>query len=182
MLPKEAAAQLRTTRSLNHIHAMKQSKRSVAISLALALAFLLAALAVPRPLSAALGGDVTTVEADRAKMQATLQTTSKDLYSVHEMRAANNVTVREFVSPAGKVFGVAWQGPTRPDLQQLLGSYFSTFTQAAQTQKTQRPGHGPLSISQAGLVVQMGGHPRAFVGRAYVPQMMPAGVRAEEIQ
>jgi Protein of unknown function (DUF2844) len=28
----------------------------------------------------------------------------------------------------------------------------------------------------------MGGHPRAFAGMAYVPEMLPPGVRAEEIQ
>ena len=75
---------------------------------------------------------------------------------------------------------MAWQGPTRPDLSQVLGAYFDTFTKA--TQKMGRVGRGPLSIQQPGLVVQLGGHARSFVGMAYVPQMLPAGVSAQEIQ
>jgi hypothetical protein len=115
-------------------------------------------------------------------MQASLQTSSKNGYEIHEMHAQNNVVVREFVSSAGKVFGVAWQGPTRPDLQQLLGSYFQQFSQAAQAQKAQHRGRGPLVVNEAGLVVQLAGHPRFFTGTAYVPQLLPAGVDAKEIQ
>jgi len=147
-----------------------------------ALSVLLAAFALPRPLSASLGGDATSVESDRAKMQASLQTTNKDRFTVHEMKSANNVTVREFVSPTGKVFGVAWQGPTRPDMQQLLGSYFDQFIQAAQKQKSQTKRRGQLSINEPGLVVHMSGHQRYFVGQAYIPQMLPSNVQAEEIR
>jgi len=31
-------------------------------------------------------------------------------------------------------------------------------------------------------VVENGGHARAFRGRAYIPQMVPAGVAPEDIQ
>jgi hypothetical protein len=92
------------------------------------------------------------------------------------------VTVREFVSSAGKVFAVAWQGPIHPDLQQLLGTYYEQYTQAVQAQRATRKGRGPLLIQEPGLVVQVSGHMRAFVGRAYVPQMMPAGVKVEDIR
>lgn len=141
-----------------------------------------AALADPFCASASLGGDVTSVQADQAKMQASLQTTSKDLYSIHEIHVPNNIVVREFVSPTGSVFGVAWQGAARPDLRQLLGAYFDSFAKVAQTQKAQRVGRGPLVIQQAGLVVEMGGHARSFFGRAYDPRMVPSGVPAEEIR
>jgi hypothetical protein len=43
-------------------------------------------------------------------------------------------------------------------------------------------GRRPLVIEQPGLVVQIGGHPRAFAGRAYVPEMLPTGVRTEDVQ
>jgi hypothetical protein len=165
-----------------HSAAPSNSKFPFAFLPALTLAFALASLSLPLPLSASLGGDVSSVQADQAKLQASLQTTSKDRYDVHEMRAPNNVVVREFVSPAGKVFGVAWQGPTRPDLQQLLGPYFETFMQAAKSQKAHHVGHNPLLIQTPGLVVQLSGHTRAFFGKAYLPQQIPAGVRAEEIQ
>jgi Protein of unknown function (DUF2844) len=148
----------------------------------LTMAMAIAAMINASPLFAELGGNATSVEADRAKMEATLRTTSKQLYTIHEMLTANDVTVREFVSPAGKVFGVAWQGASRPDMQQLLGTYFDQYRQAVQSKTAQRVGRGPLVIQQPGFVLQMGGHMRALVGRAYLPQMVPAGVQVEEIR
>lgn len=139
-------------------------------------------LALPFPLSASLGGDMTSVQTDQAKMQGTLRTTSSDSYTVHEIQASTGVAVKEYVSPAGKVFAVTWQGPFHPDLRQLLGTYFDQYAQAVQAQRANRRGHGPLLIQQPGLVVQMAGHMRSFSGRAYVPQMLPAGIHAEDIR
>jgi hypothetical protein len=143
---------------------------------------ILVLLMLPLPAVASLGGDVTSVQSDQAKMQGSLRTSSNNSYTVHELQASTGVAVKEYVSPSGKVFAVTWQGPFHPDLRQLLGSYFDQFAQAEQAQRAQRRGHGPVSIQQAGLVVQISGHMRSFVGRAYVPQMLPAGVHAEDIR
>jgi Protein of unknown function (DUF2844) len=139
-------------------------------------------LAFPFTISASLGGDATSVQADVAKMQATLQTTSNNSYTLHEMQTATGVAVKEYVSPAGKVFAVTWKGAIHPDLRQLMGPYFEQFVQAEQTERAQRRGRGPVLIQQPGLVVQVTGHMRSFAGRAYVPQMLPAGVHLEDIQ
>jgi hypothetical protein len=89
--------------------------------------------------------------------------------------------VREYLSPAGKVFAIAWQGPWLPDLQQLLGSYFTQYQQAARAAK-QRPGRAPVSIHQSSLVVEQSGHMRGFVGRAYLTDQIPSGVTEESIR
>ena len=159
---------------------MKRRNARNAVAIYCAIGWTSLALALPA--SASLGDDVASVQRDQAKLQASLQKTSNDRYEIHEMHTPNNTVVREFVSPAGKVFGVTWQGPARPDMQQLLGSYFDHFTQAAQTQKAQRKSRGPIAIREDGLVVEMSGHGRWFAGRAYVPQMVPAGMRAEEVR
>jgi hypothetical protein len=143
---------------------------------------LFAVLLLPFPALASLGGDVTSVQSDQAKMQGSLRTTSNASYTIHEIQAATGVMVKEYVSPAGKVFAVTWQGSFHPDLRQLLGTYFDQFAQAEQAQRAQRRGHGPVSIQQDGLVVQISGHMRSFMGRAYVPQMLPAGIHAEDIR
>jgi hypothetical protein len=139
-------------------------------------------LVLPSNLAASLGGDYSTVEADRAKMQATLHTTSKESYQVHELQAPGGVAVREYVSSAGNVFGIAWNGPAPPNLPQLLGSYYSQYLAAVKEQQAKRRGHGPVFVQLPGLIVQAGGRARAFVGRAYVPQTLPNGVRAQDIQ
>lgn len=159
-----------------------RARRPLALCTGLMVGMTLTAMTNPSPVFGALGGDAASVEADRAKMEATLQTTSKQLYTVHEMHTANNVTVREFVSPAGKVFGVAWEGASRPDMKQLLGAYFDQYTEAAQKQEAKRAGRGPLLIQQPGFVMQMSGHMRALVGRAYIPQLIPTGVQIEELR
>jgi hypothetical protein len=139
----------------------------------------LVSLAVSSPAAATLGEDVTSVRADQTQMEATLQITSAAKFAVHEIQLPSGTAVREYVSPAGMVFAVFWQGPSLPDLQQVLGRYFEQYIAAANTQDG-----GPRArvTQQPGLVVQTGGHMRALFGRAYVPQMLPRGVLAEEIQ
>lgn len=149
---------------------MKYSQAAIATA---AFAILLSA-----PCFAALGGDVNSVLADQAQMKAQRRVTQMSAYSIHEMQTQTGTTVREFVSPEGKVFGVAWQGQTLPNFQQVLGSYYDQFANNVPRQRK----HGPITIRTAGLVVQSGGHMRALTGRAYVPEMMPSGVRAEEIK
>lgn len=140
------------------------------------------ALVLPFPARATLGGDLTSVHDDQAKMLGTLRTTSKDSYDVHEIQAANGVVVREYVSRSGSVFGLAWQGRTHPDLRQVFGAYYDRYVQAVHAQRAQRHGHGPLLLQQPDLVVQMSGHMRSLAGKAFLPLGLPAGVRAEEIR
>lgn len=128
--------------------------------------------------AAELGGDVSTVQADQVRMKGALRITRGSAYDVHELQTGSGTTVREYVSPSGKIFAVSWQGPWLPNLQQLLGPYFADYT-AAQNHRQSR---GPLVIHQPNLVVQSSGHMRSFIGRAYIPDLMPAGVRAEDIQ
>lgn len=141
------------------------------------IGFALCLLAVCVPAAASLGEDVATVQADQAQMQGRLQITSAGKFSVHEIQLPSTTVVKQYVSPAGMVFAVSWKGPSLPDLRQLLGRYFEQYAESARTQ-----GAGPRASLQPGLVVQSGGHMRAFFGRAYVPQMLPRGVLAEEIQ
>jgi hypothetical protein len=137
-------------------------------------------LAFAFPAWASLGDNVTSVQSDKAHMRGTLRSVAAQRYVKHEIQVANGQLVREFVSPEGTVFGVAWEGPFQPDLQQILGSYFEPVKQAVAAQ--QRHGHGPISVETSGFVFQQGGHARSFHGRAYVPGMVPQGVDVTEIQ
>lgn len=133
------------------------------------------------PALAALGGDVSSVHEDQAQMKGSLKTTQAPAYTVHEITAPGN-TVKEYVSPAGKVFAVTWHGPFIPNMQQLLGTYFDQFAAAAKAQRESGPGHRPVTINQPGLVFQNGGHMRSYFGKAYLPAMLPQGVTKDEIQ
>jgi hypothetical protein len=139
-------------------------------------------LALPLPALAALGGDVSSVHEDQAQMKGTLKTTEGTAYTLHEIKGAAGSVVREYVSPDGQVFGVAWQGPAMPNLQQILGSYFQTFSDAAQAQRAAHRGRGALYIQRPELVVESNGHTRTFSGRAYDPTKLPQGVTANDIR
>lgn len=148
----------------------------------LVFAAALVALALPLSAQASLGGDAASVRADQAHFQSALRSTVNSDYTVHELKAPTGVVVREYVSSAGKVFAVSWQGPARPDLQQLLGGYFQAFVQAVHSQKSSRMRRAPLVIRQPGFVFEMGGHMRWIVGRAYIPSMAPANVPMEDVR
>ena len=88
--------------------------------------------------------------------------------------------MREYSGLDGNVFAVTWHGPFIPNLRQMLGRYFDEYAAAAQTQP--HPDHHHLQIALSDLVVQSSGHMRAFSGRAYLPQSIPAGVSLGELQ
>jgi hypothetical protein len=139
-------------------------------------------LVIALPAFAGLGEAASSVQADQARMQGSLRTTQTQAYTVHEINSATGTVVREYVSPSGKVFAVAWQGAWPPDMRQILAGYFDQYQKAAQIQANSRAGRRPLLIDQPGLVVQSGGHMRSFAGRAYIPEMLPQGVAKEEIR
>ena len=120
-----------------------------------------------------LGGNVATVDADQKQMKGTRSVTSTAAYSVHEIQGELGIKVREFVSPAGTVFGVAWEGPWKPDLKQLLGPHFDRYVQGVQSKQARR---GAASVREPDLVVESHGHMRSFSGRAFLPQMIPTNV------
>ena len=153
---------------------MLSSNRNVLLSAVVAVATLVITL----PAAASLGGDESSVAADHAVLAGQIKVARVQRYAVHEIAAPSGTVVREFVSPAGKVFAVSWSGPTMPDLRQLLGPYFDTYV--AEVQK--RKARGAVNVVLPGLVVQSGGHMRAFAGKAYLPDGMPAGVASEEIR
>jgi len=132
------------------------------------------------PAFAVLGGDAASVEADQAHINATRRLSQSNGYTIHELHSPTGSVVREFVSPSGKVFAIAWQAPSLPDLRQLLGPYFDEFQTAAAL--SHKPAHAPLFVEHSGLVVQLAGHMRSFTGRAYLPDQLPAGARTEDIR
>jgi hypothetical protein len=160
---------------------MKSNSR-ISVSPISRMGIVLLMLALPIPALAALGGDISSVQADKAQMKGTLKTTEAEAYTVHEITAPGNTIVKEYVSPAGKVFAITWHGQFIPNMQQLLGTYFDQYEQAAKTQRESHPGHRPVSIQQPELVFQNGGHMRAYLGRAYVPAMVPQGVNPDALQ
>ncbi len=139
-----------------------------------------AALGPTGPARAALGGDASSIDADRVSIKGALTAfrTVKG-FAVHEITTPAGVHVQEYVAD-GKVFAVSWQGPVQPDLRQMLGAYYAGFAQAA---ATPHPGnHRHLRIEQPGLVVESNGRMRAFYGRAWDPALLPKNFSVADIR
>ena len=157
--------------------------RTVAVksfSRALRLGMAVAGLALAAPAMAALGGDASSVEADRVSMKGALAAFNTVRgYAVHEITTSAGVHVREYLA-GGRVFAVSWQGPVIPDLRQMLGGYYATYAQAATG--PHGGGHRHLRIEQPGLVVESNGHMRAFYGRAWDPALLPQNFAVADIR
>ncbi len=144
-------------------------------------------LLLPSWAAAALGGDLNSVDADQQQMKATKRAVQANdsKYTVHEITTPYGTVVREYVSPDGNVFGVAWRGPFLPNFQQILGTSYQQFAQATQQGKNsypQRSRNAPVVIEQPDLVVHSAGHTRAYSGQAYLPALIPQGVDVKEVR
>jgi len=149
-------------------------------------------LTLPLPMWATLGDNASSVLTDQARIKGTVRSVDNRTYVMHEIAATSGAKVREFVTPGGAVFGVAWEGQQPPDLQQLLGPYYQQAKQARQAQvqaseqdaavKTPRAHRAPVAIQTPGLVVYEAGHVGSYHGAAFIPQLIPQGVQASDIR
>jgi hypothetical protein len=133
--------------------------------------------AAPATVTNAVARAATSASASSAS-----SATTSSNYTVRTTTLASGTIVNEYLASDGNVFGIAWKGPRVPDLATLLGSYFPQYQQSVKAQRVARGGRGPVSVQDSGLVVQSSGHMGAFAGNAYLPQALPAGVSASDIQ
>lgn len=137
--------------------------------------------ALPSLARAELGGTVDSAQNDAVHLKGTQRSVASQGYTLHEIQAPTGHAVREYAAADGKIFGLSWEGPTPPDLRQLLGeTYFAQLQQAIA--ERQRHGRGPVLIETPEFVFQQAGHMRDFHGRAYLPQSLPPGVDASAIR
>ena len=123
-----------------------------------------------------LGGNEASVQADGSAWQAPVTVVRGTRFTAMTHTTPEGMKVRQFLSATGLVFAVAWDGPVLPDMERLLGGYFPPYQNALQQRKRS------VRVDTPSLVVESGGMMRAFVGRAYLPDLLPAGVSAADIQ
>ena len=123
----------------------------------------------------------TAISVPVARMSAAAPVVLSSFYTLHETRLENGTTVREYATPDGLVFAVAWRGPVLPDLTVLLGGYFNTFK--LETEQSRRLGKrgGSVNIERDDLVVRSNGRMRNFFGHAYAPALVPTDVNIKDV-
>ena len=136
----------------------------------------LCSLLLSSPARAALDGMLDSVQQDQQASGTSSSHTALNGASLYTLRQSNGVTVRQYVGPDGRVFGVAWDGPMLPDFRRLLGGHFAAYAQA-QLQPSRH-----ISIRSAALVLDAGGMMRSFSGQAYLPGQLPATLSSADIR
>ena len=139
-----------------------------------------AAIAVLLPClaSATLGEPEASVLSDGAQLQGSVKESDLGSYRLHEIQLLSGTVVREYAGLDGTVFAITWHGPScaefaadsRPLFRRLRGGGTDPHAD-----------HHHLQVKQVDLVVEASGHMRAFNGRAYLPQAIPAGVSVGEL-
>ncbi len=100
---------------------------------------------------------------------------------VRTLTDAGNTTLNEYATSTGQIIAYAWQGPTMPDLRVLLGRYADSY----RTGVAASTADGNLHVSRVerpDVIVESGGPMRGYVGRAWLPAALPAGVTADDVQ
>ena len=131
------------------------------------------------PAWAALGGDIASVNTDVQVLRGQHTLLAMAGYNLHQITLSDGSVVNEFVSPAGVVFGISWQGHSLPNLQQLLGSHLADLQQGERTHVVPRRA---VRIQTDDFVLSNVGHGRYFRGRAYVPSLVPSNLTAEVVR
>lgn len=97
---------------------------------------------------------------------------------------AGGTTVNAYVAAStGRIFAYTWQGPTAPDLPALFGRYDTSYLSGAAALRTAgRDGLHAARVDQPGLVVELGGRMRGYIGRAWLPDALPAGLTEADLR
>jgi len=138
---------------------------------------LLLAPAVDR---AALGGDRSSVDADRRALGGTSRRPSEGRGYTVERFDLDGTKVREYVRRDGRVFAVAWEGLAQPDLGTLLGPHAAGW-RAARATSQPSPSRARRRIVVGDLVVETWGHMRHLRGRALDRALLPPEVAEDAI-
>ncbi|MGA7813491.1 DUF2844 domain-containing protein [Caballeronia sp.] len=143
------------------------------------------AIAASGAVHAQLGSAIATGTSTQGSSDASavvMQNAANDAVQWQESTDANQIRVRQYVSAAGQVYAVSWDGPAMPDLAALLGTWFGEYQQSALAGLPNVSSLHASRVSRSDLVVETAVRLRDFNGRAWLPDALPSGVTAGDIQ
>jgi len=142
-------------------------------TIVLAVFALSAAMLAAGDARAELGGTMPAQQAGDAAQQRLLPGSTVRVRSTVD---AGGTTINEYATGDGLIFACAWQGPTMPDLTQLLGPYARRYQAQAAAQLDTTGALHASRVDQPDVVVETGGQMRSYVGRAWLPAAVPPDV------
>jgi len=134
---------------------------------------------------AGIGDRETAIEGDSVALIASLPQLlhNRGPYKVYEIAKNNQtLTLREYTTQDGIVFGVAWEGKFHPNLDQILGAYWSEYHTHLENNPKPKGHRAHFDHTSEHIKVIKYGHMGWVQGKAYAPELFPAGVNADEIK
>ncbi|MGB8260852.1 MAG: DUF2844 domain-containing protein [Terracidiphilus sp.] len=130
---------------------------------------------------AELGGVYEGIGHDQEALHATLAQEEHTGYTLYTLTLPGGIEVREYYSQHSGIFAVSWTGKNRrPDMRQILGSYFERFSRTPEQQH--RPVNQVFRRAEPDFVLESRGEMRRFSGRAFLPAYVPQEVSLDEIR
>ncbi|SEK04982.1 DUF2844 domain-containing protein [Paraburkholderia diazotrophica] len=130
------------------------------------------------PAYAELGGTMSAHRTDDGSTQRVLPGSAIQMRSIVD---AGGTTINEYATSDGHVFAYTWQGPTMPDLTRMLGRYADPYRVKAAAQLSELSPLHASRVEQAEVIVESGGQMRSYVGRAWLPAAVPAGISLADL-
>ncbi|MPW21800.1 DUF2844 domain-containing protein [Paraburkholderia sp. CNPSo 3157] len=131
------------------------------------------------PAHAELGGTMSAPRADDGSTQRVLPGSTVQIRSTVD---AGGTTINEYATSDGHVFAYTWQGPTMPDLTRMLGRYADRYRAKAAAQLNEFSHLHASRVEQPDVIVESGGQMRSYVGRAWLPAALPAGISLADLR
>lgn len=134
---------------------------------------------------ATLGEDLASVQADALRLGAARRANANATpqFQVQVLTLPGGGHIRQFATPEGRVFAVAWNTPAKPRLDTLLGTHFAAYAEGGRQAQAQRAGVSHTArIAQGDLVVESTAHLNAHVGRAWLKSLWPAGLGIDALR
>jgi hypothetical protein len=153
-----------------------QRTRVVALCAAVALG---ANWLTPLEAHAALGDTIAAPQTGASGVQ---RLSAAGIFRVQSSVDAGGTTINEYSTSNGRIFAYSWQGPTMPDLTQLLGAYAQRYRDGATRQLNALGNLHASRVEQPDVIVESGGQMRSYVGRAWLPAALPPGFSLDDLR
>ncbi len=124
---------------------------------------------------AELGGTLASINREQATFSSSLISSQQSNYTTYTQTIGQNLVVKEYVASNGTVFAISWKGPTIPNLEIFLGTYYQNYLVAVQ----QNP--RSVYVQSNSLVIESSGMMGGYSGRAYLPLELPSSFNPANI-
>ncbi|MFC0402333.1 DUF2844 domain-containing protein [Paraburkholderia rhizosphaerae] len=132
------------------------------------------------PVRAQLGGTMSTTPS--AASEAIVNDLADASIRIRGWTDEGGTTIREYATGDGLIFAYTWQGPTMPNLDRLLGEYKASYRAKATALLATAGSLHASRVAQPDVIVDSGGQMRSYVGRAWLPAVIPPGISPADLQ